>query len=58
MRTTPEFDEDTETEVTFSDLQLLQVRNVREAVVVAGNDDEVNTAVIGLIMSLLMQDTS
>lgn len=58
MRTAPEVNKDTETGVTFSELQLLQVRNVREAVVVADNDNKLDTALLGLIISLLCQDTS
>ena len=62
MRTAPEFDEDKdkETGVTFSELKLLQVRNVREAITkaVAENDDELDITVMGLIISLLVQDTS
>jgi hypothetical protein len=60
IRTTPESDEDTETGVTFCELQLLQVRNIREAVAVAAakNDDELDTVLLGLIISLLCQDTS
>jgi superfamily II DNA helicase RecQ len=60
IRTAPEVDEDTETGITFSELQLLRVRNVREAVAVseAENDDELDTALLALIVSLLCQDTS
>jgi hypothetical protein len=55
IRTAPESDKDTETGVTFCKLQLLQVRNIREAVAVAAaeNDDELNTVLLGLIISLL-----
>jgi hypothetical protein len=60
MRTAPESDEDFETGVTFSEVQLLEVRNIREvvAVAVAKNNDELDVALLRLIISLLCQDTS
>ena len=64
MRTAPESVDDindkTETGVTFSELQLEYVKKVREAVAVAMADDdnELDTALMGLIISFLAQDTS
>jgi len=61
MRTAPEsFEEETETGVIFSELQWSYIKQVREAVVVAEADDdnELDTALMGLIISLLAQDTS
>jgi len=64
MRTAPESVDDindkTKTGVTFSELQLEYVKKVREAVAVAMADDdnELDTALMGLIISFLAQDTS
>jgi superfamily II DNA helicase RecQ len=61
MRTAPEsIDAETETGVTFSELQLLYIKNVRAAVAVAAadNDNELDTALMGLILCLIGQDTS
>jgi len=61
IRTAPEsVDEETETGVMFSQLQLACAKSVREAVAVAVADDdhELDTALMGLIVSLLAQDTS
>jgi superfamily II DNA helicase RecQ len=61
IRTAPEsIDEETKTGVTFSKLQLTYVKTVQEAVAVAVADDnnELDTALMGLIISLLAQETS
>jgi hypothetical protein len=61
MRTAPEsFEEETETGVIFSELQWSYIKQVREAVAEAeaDNDNELDTALMGLIISLLAQDTS
>ena len=59
IRTAPEsLDDKTKTGVTFSELQLTQVNNVREAVAVADHEDKLDIALIGLIISLLAQETS
>jgi len=61
MRTAPEsFEEETETGVMFSELQWSYIKEVREAVAVAkaDNDNELDIALMGLIISLLAQDTS
>lgn len=61
IRTTPEYaDEESETSVTFLELQLKWVKNVWKAAAIAGadNSNELDTALIGLIISLLAQDTS
>src|SRR5271156_1463625 len=59
MRTAPEsMDEETETGVIFCELQLAQVKEVREAVAVADDDNELDTALLKLIISLLAQETS
>jgi hypothetical protein len=58
MRTAPESDEDTETGITFSELQLDEVNNVRAAVAMAVTEDKLDVAVMRLIISLLCQDTS
>ena len=58
MRTAPEsVDDETETGVTFSELQLAYVKDVREAAAVA-DDNKLDTALMGLILSLLAQETS
>ena len=51
-------DEETETGVIFCQLQLAQVKEVREAVAVADDDNELDTALLRLIISLLAQETS
>ena len=59
IRTAPEsIEEKTETGVVFSELQLEQVQHIREAVAVADNDNELDVAVMRLIINLLAQDTS
>jgi hypothetical protein len=58
MCTAPESDEDTETGITFSELQLDEVNNIRAAVVMAVTEDKLDVAVMRLIISLLCQDTS
>ena len=63
MRTAPEhLADETITGVTFSELQLTHIMNLRGAVAVAeaGAEDttELDTAVMGVIITLLTQDTS
>jgi hypothetical protein len=61
IRTAPEsFDRETETGVTFSELQWSYITEVREAaaVAVAEADARLDSALMGLIISLLAQDTS
>ena len=52
---TPKVDEDIETGVTFSKLQLLRIRNIQEAVAVlkAENNNKLNIVLLVLIISLL-----
>lgn len=57
MRTALEsIDDETETGVIFSELQLVCVKRVREAVAVV--DSKLDSALMGLIISLIAQDTS
>ena len=42
----------------FSELQLVCVKSVQEAVAVAVVDSKLDSALIGLIISLITQDTS
>jgi hypothetical protein len=59
MRTAPKsIDEETKTSVIFCQLQLAQVKEVQEAVAVADDDNELDTALLQLIISLLAQETS
>jgi hypothetical protein len=64
MRTAPEsvnnIDNKTEIRVTFSELQLKYVKKVREAVAIAiaNDDNKLDMALMGLIISLLAQDTN
>jgi len=59
IRTAPEsIDDETETGVMFSELQLVCVKSVREAVAVAVVDSKLDSALMGLIISLIPQDTS
>ena len=65
IRTAPESEDDeieTETGVTFSVTQLIEIQNVREVVaavaVAEADDSQLDTALMGLILSLLMQETS
>jgi hypothetical protein len=61
MRIASEFsNKETKTGVTFSELQLIYVKNIWEAVAVAvaKDDDKLNMALMGLIISLFAQETS
>jgi len=51
-------DNKTKTGVMFSKLQLVCVKSVQEAVAVAVVDSKLDSALIRLIISLIIQDTS
>ena len=59
MRTAPEsIDNKIETGVKFSELQLVSVQDVQDAVAVAMADSKLDSALMRLIISLIAQDTS
>ena len=65
IRIAPESKDDeieTKTRAMFSVIQLIEVQNVQEVVVVVvvveADDSQLNTTLIGLILSLLIQETS
>ena len=59
MRTAPEsIDDETETGVIFSAVQLLEVKNVQEALAEADDGSTLDTAVFRLILRLITQNTS